>query len=63
MAYGQARSQRLRDRGAILCDNTADLVLRSRRAINRSRMLLGDSRRIVDRNFETVRAACSLTSI
>jgi len=46
---GQARSQRLHARGSILCDSTAELILRSRRAIDRSRLLLGDSQRIVRR--------------
>jgi len=43
------RGQRLRARGAVLCELTEELVRRSRRALERSRVLLGDAYRIVNR--------------
>ena len=46
---GEERSRWLRAKGEILCDHTAELVLRSRRAMDRSRVLVVDSRRIVGR--------------
>jgi hypothetical protein len=49
LAGDDQRGQRLRAKGAVLCDNTTDLILRSRRAIDRSRVLLRDARRLVDR--------------
>ena len=44
------RGQRLRAKGAVLCELTADLIRRSRRALERSRALLGDAYRIVNRS-------------
>jgi hypothetical protein len=38
------RWQRLRARGLVLRDNTIDLIARSRRAVDRSRALLRNSR-------------------
>ena len=43
------RGQRLQTRGAVLRQLTADLIGRSRRALERSRALLGDAYRIVNR--------------
>jgi hypothetical protein len=45
----QERAARLRARGAVRCDLTADLIRRSRRALDRSRALLGDAYRIMNR--------------
>jgi len=48
-AMDEPKSQRLRARGAVLCANTEDLIVRSQRAIDRSRGLLGGSYKIVGR--------------
>ena len=45
----QGRATQLRATGAVLCELTADLIRRSRRALDRSRALLGDAYRIMNR--------------
>jgi len=43
------RATRLRAMGAVRCEVTADLIRRSRRALARSRALLGDAYRVMKR--------------
>jgi hypothetical protein len=46
---GQERATRLRATGAVRCELTEDLIRRSRRALARSRALLGDAYRVMKR--------------